>query len=212
MAESPKPLPQASPFQAPPMIDLLLPAESLPAAGEARVDLATLVADHHAVLYRYAYRLSGSAADSEDLTQEAYLAAQKHLGQLANVECARGWLFTILRNCYLKSCRRRSPPALAMTGLDLGEVPAGEADEPEFDQERLQGALDELPDEFKLVLLMFYFEDCSYKEIAERLDLPLGTVMSRLSRAKSHLKAKFLETAAAPAGSGRKMPDRTIRV
>ena len=60
-----------------------------------------------------------------------------------------------------------------------------------LDQERLQLALDELPDMFRLVLLMFYFEGHSYQEIAQQLELPLGTVMSRLSRAKAHLRKRL---------------------
>ena len=61
----------------------------------------------------------------------------------------------------------------------------------DIDREQLQAAINELPDEFKLVLLSFYFEDCSYREIAARFDLPAGTVMSRLSRAKNHLRARL---------------------
>ena len=60
-----------------------------------------------------------------------------------------------------------------------------------INREELQTAINELPDEFKLVLLLFYYEDCSYLEIAERLGLPAGTVMSRLSRAKGHLRARL---------------------
>ena len=58
----------------------------------------------------------------------------------------------------------------------------------------LQAAIDELPAEFRVVVAMFYFEECSYREIAEKLDLPMGTVMSRLARAKGHLRAKLFET------------------
>ena len=61
--------------------------------------------------------------------------------------------------------------------------------------------MNELPAEFRLVLAMFYYEECSYREIAEKLDLPIGTVMSRLARAKGHLRAKLWEADAAPAGA-----------
>ena len=63
----------------------------------------------------------------------------------------------------------------------------------QVDQEELGKALAELPDEFRLVVLMFYFEDLSYKEIAEQLELPIGTVMSRLSRAKGHLRRRLAD-------------------
>lgn len=62
----------------------------------------------------------------------------------------------------------------------------------DIDRERLQLALDELPDEYRLVVAMFYFEELSYKEIASELELPIGTVMSRLSRAKGRLRHRLL--------------------
>ena len=146
-------------------------------SGDARI--ARLVVDHHADVYRYAYRLAGSAVDAEDLTQQTFLAAQVNLGQLRSAEAARSWLFAILRNCYLKSRRRRLPVNAASVEIDVNEIPAPTTASP-IDRERLQAALDELPEEHKLVLLMFYFEDCSYREMAAQLDVPLGTVMSRL--------------------------------
>ena len=65
-------------------------------------DVATLVAEHHQAVYRYAYRLTGSVHDAEDLTQEVFLAAQRKMGQLRNIDAAKSWLFAILRNCFLK--------------------------------------------------------------------------------------------------------------
>src|SRR5580693_3840736 len=64
-----------------------------------------LVDEHYVVLYRYAYRLSGSAADAEDLTQEAFFKAQVHFGKLREPERVRAWLFSILRNAYLHRAR-----------------------------------------------------------------------------------------------------------
>ena len=62
----------------------------------------------------------------------------------------------------------------------------------EIDRERLQEALNRLPEAFRLVVVMFYFEECSYREIAERLEMPIGTVMSRLARAKGYLRSSML--------------------
>ncbi len=165
------------------------------------LEIARLVVDHHADVYRYAYRLAGSAADAEDLTQQTFLAAQVKLAQLRSSETARAWLFTILRNCYLKSRRRRVPLSAASIELNVNEIPAEGAADAAVDRERLQAALDSLPDEFKLVLLMFYFEECSYREIAERLGMPIGTVMSRLSRAKGQLRGRLFELELQSAGS-----------
>ncbi|MFO0900204.1 MAG: RNA polymerase sigma factor [Pirellulales bacterium] len=156
-----------------------------------QAELIDLVAAHQAELYRYAYRLSGSQADAEDLTQQTFLVAQAKLGQVREQDCRRAWLFAVLRNAWLKS-RRRPQPTLDAGDL-LDRLPGPETGDDPLDRERLQAALNELPDEFKLVLLMFYFEGCSYQEIAQRLAIPSGTVMSRLSRAKGHLRARLLE-------------------
>jgi RNA polymerase sigma-70 factor (ECF subfamily) len=151
-----------------------------------------LVADHYVSLYRYAYRLSGSAADAEDLTQEAFCKAQASLEQLRERERARPWLFSILRNAYLH--RIRSAKQQRCVSLDdTEELPDGLPDPiPDFDSEQLQQALNELPEVFRNVIVLYYFEDFSYRAIAEQMDLPIGTVMSRLARAKGYLKARLL--------------------
>jgi RNA polymerase sigma-70 factor, ECF subfamily len=168
------------------------------ADGDAPPDIAQLVADHHAVLYRYAYRLSGSVADAEDLTQQVFLIAQQKLDQVRDPHKARSWLFTVLRNCYLKNCRRPPPRTASSSELDLYTVPeaVSDQDDQEIDGDQLQAAIGTLADEFKLVVLLFYFEHRSYREIAELLDVPLGTVMSRLARAKAQLR-RVLSAAAA---------------
>ena len=157
------------------------------------VDIATLVTEHHAAIYRYAFRLAGDVCDAEDLTQQTFLAAQLKLDQLRNAEHARAWLMVILRNAYFKSRRKRVPFAAACLELDLDSIAEETPASLEIDQQRLQSAINELPDEFKTVLLLFYFEGCSYREIADKLGLPSGTVMSRLSRAKGHLRSRLFE-------------------
>jgi RNA polymerase sigma-70 factor (ECF subfamily) len=169
----------------------------------APLDVETLVAAHHQAVYAYAYRLSGSVPDAEDLTQQVFLTAQERLGQLRSPDCARGWLLTILRNRFLRDNQRPWPVPATTVGLDLDAL-AAEADDDGFvDRDRLQDALAEIPPDFRVVLLMFYFEDCSYREIARQLGLPIGTVMSRLSRAKRHLRAKLFSP------QGRRQPAAT---
>ena len=153
-----------------------------------------LIEDHLDAVYRYAYRLTGSVHDAEDLTQQVFLLAQERLDQLREVERARGWLFTILRNSFLKMVQRTQPVPATSVGLNLETVPAEDHSGQAVDAAELQAAVDELPAEFRLVVAMFYFEECSYREIAEKLDLPMGTVMSRLARAKGHLRSKLFET------------------
>lgn len=157
-----------------------------------RIDLAHLVAEHHQAVYRYAYRLTGSVPDAEDLTQQVFLTVHRKLDQLRSAESGRSWLFTILRNCFLKSHQKRRPIPAGSLELNVDLIPA-EVPADEIDQERLQLALNELPDEFRVVVVMFYFEDCSYREIAEKLELPIGTVMSRLARAKRDLRLQLFE-------------------
>jgi RNA polymerase sigma-70 factor (ECF subfamily) len=151
-----------------------------------------LVEEHYAALYRYAYRLSGAAADAEDLTQEAFCKAQASLGQLRDPGRAKPWLFSILRNAYLhrvRSDRQERRVPLDEVG-DLAE-PLPEP-LPAIDPERLQEALNELPEVFRTPIILYYFEDFSYRDIADQMDLPIGTVMSRLARAKAYLRGRLL--------------------
>jgi RNA polymerase sigma-70 factor, ECF subfamily len=164
------------------------------ADDRADMDIAQLVADHHQAVYRYAYRLTGSVADAEDLTQEVFLLAQERLGQLRKPESARSWLYTILRNRFLKAAQRPQAVPATTVGLNLDALPVDMEDVEALEGERLQEALNQLPAEFRVVVAMFYFEDYSYCEIAEKLDVPIGTVMSRLARAKGQLRSKLAET------------------
>ena len=157
------------------------------------MDVARLVAEHHRAAYAYAYRLTGSAVDAEDLTQQAFLVAQQKLGQLRKAESARSWLFTVLRNCFLKDQQRRRPVPVGTLKVNIESIPDKPPKSGDIDQERLQEAIDQLPDGFRLVLVMFYFEERSYREIAKELELPIGTVMSRLARAKGHLRSRLFE-------------------
>ncbi len=142
-------------------------------------------------LYRYAYRLSGSAADADDLTQETFCKAQAQFKQLRDRSRAKPWLFSIVRNLYLH--RLRSERQHSIVSLDaVAELPENVPDDlPEIDSEQLQQALDELPELFRTPLILYYFEDFSYRDIAEQMDLPIGTVMSRLARAKASLRQKL---------------------
>lgn len=167
-------------------------------------DVQRLVDEHYVALYRYAYRLSGSAADAEDLTQEAFCKAQLHLGQLRDPARAKSWLFCILRNVYLHQVRtEKHQRCVSLRNLnDVPDRPPGPL--PAVDPEQLQQALNELPEAFRTPVILYYFEDFSYRDIAEQMDLPLGTVMSRLARAKAHLRTRLEEPAAIVGADGRR--------
>lgn len=161
-------------------------------------EVTVLVESYYALLYRYAYRLTGSAADAEDLTQNAFLTAQEKLEQLRTAENAKAWLFAIVRNAYLKT--RRGPAANTSIPLQSVSEIAQRFDAlPELTGEELSRFLAELPEEFRVPLVLFYFEDMSYREIATALELPIGTVMSRLSRAKTHLRQRVQDPQTVPA-------------
>ncbi len=159
-----------------------------------------LVDEHYESLYRYAYRLSGSAADADDLTQEAFCKAQMQLHQLRDAAKAKGWLFRIVRNAYLHRVRaQKSHPALSLDAVgDLPEPPPEPL--PEVEPERLRQVLGELPETFRTPVILFYFEEFSYRDIAEQLDVPIGTVMSRLARAKACLRTRLAPEMAAGEG------------
>jgi RNA polymerase sigma-70 factor (ECF subfamily) len=165
-------------------------------AGDA-VSLPDLIREHAGPLYRYAFRLAGQASDAEDLVQQTFLIAQQKLHQVRESSRASAWLFAVLRSCFLKARRKPQPQSLSTSGDDqfplaeLAEQESGDATDAWLDREALQLALSELPDEFRIIVLMFYFEELSYKEIAEQLDIPIGTVMSRLSRGKAHLRKRL---------------------
>src|SRR6476469_3323294 len=122
-----------------------------------------LVEEHYLSLYRYAYRLSGSEADAEDLAQETFCKAQMSLRQLCEPSRVKAWLFAILRNAYLHRVRtEKSQPTLS---LDLaGDLPEPVGEPlPDVEPEQLQKALHELPDTFRTPVLLYYFDDFSYR-------------------------------------------------
>ncbi len=166
-----------------------------------------LVDAHYQSLYRYAFRLTGSAEEAEDMTQEAFCKAQLKYAQLHEPSRVKPWLFSILRNAYLHRLRERKQEKACSLDL-LGDVPepAPEQPLPDVAPERLQELLGELPEAFRSPIVLYYFEDFSYRDIAEQMDLPLGTVMSRLSRAKAQLRGRIAQMAQLPTETGAARP------
>lgn len=155
------------------------------------LDLTQLVAAHHGAVYRYGYRMCGNASEAEDIAQQTFLIAHQKLDQLRDHEKALGWLLAVARSCFLKNRRKRLPLSAGDVDYDVEAIPEPTVDETAVDSQRLQTALGRMALEPRLVLTLFYFEDCSYKEIADKLSIPIGTVMSRLSRAKDKLKREL---------------------
>ncbi|GAB4154406.1 MAG: hypothetical protein Tsb009_31030 [Planctomycetaceae bacterium] len=152
-------------------------------------ELVALIDSHYLSVYRYGYRLTGSAADAEDITQQTFLKVQSRMEQLRDKNSAKSWLFTIARNIFLKSLRDNKIPPVS---LDSVAEPFEETTlHLDFDSEALQSAINDLPEEYRSPLILYYFREFSYKEIASQLDVPMGTVMSRLARAKSALRTRL---------------------
>jgi RNA polymerase sigma-70 factor (ECF subfamily) len=161
-------------------------------------------------LYSYAMVLSRNHAEAEDLVQETYVRAIQALGRLREGSNQKSWLFTILRNIWLNHLRkRRNGPQM----VDI-EVEGGVANsivEPsknshdlyvsKMEAEQVRAAIQELPVESREIILLREYEDLSYQEIASVLDCPVGTVMSRLGRARAKLRALLSETFKGPDSS-----------
>ena len=166
------------------------------------LEIQDLIRDYHADVYRYAFRLAGQHADAEDLTQQCFATACSKLEQLRDLSRARGWLFVILRRCFLRTKRRRRVLNVSDLEMKVDELPARIPEQEDIDEEALQMALSALPDNLRLVLVMFYFDEMSYRKIAAELTIPIGTVMSRLSRAKGRLRHLLLSESMGPVDAG----------
>lgn len=152
------------------------------------MQIAELVAQHYEAVFRVAFRLTGSVQDAEDLTQQAFLDAQRTLSSLREPDRAKAWLGAIVRNRYRQLLRRADH---ATSSLELADEPENPVLTSEVEKDKLQAVLNELPDDYRTVLVMYYFEELSYSQLAEELGVPVGTVMSRLSRAKQHLRQRL---------------------
>ncbi|HSH96373.1 MAG TPA: RNA polymerase sigma factor [Roseimicrobium sp.] len=152
-------------------------------------DLDALVEAHYEPLFRMAVSLSGSVTEASDLTQQAFYVAQTKGHQLQDPGRVRGWLSTTVRRLFFQRMRheRRFPKcSLDLVEHELPHASINTASGP--DAELVMQAMGRLSDEYRVPLKLFYLEDRSYKEIAKELGLPIGTVMSRLSRAKAQLR------------------------
>ncbi len=142
--------------------------------------------------YRFAFSLSGNHADACDITQQAFYLAHLRSGQLRNTGKRKQWLFTILHREFLRTVRRAA--AHPQTTLELAEpaLPLITVDHAAaLDGKTVVGVLQTLEEHFRLPLVLFYLDQLSYKEIAAVLEIPIGTVMSRLARGKELLRQQL---------------------
>jgi RNA polymerase sigma-70 factor (ECF subfamily) len=154
-----------------------------------------LVDAHYAALYRFALSLAKRPADAGDLVQQTFFIWATKGHGLREAAKAKSWLFTTLYREFLHGRRRES------RAMSLEDLPPGESDVAAEDVDRatrldaaaVVAALQEVDEVFRAPLTLFYLEDLSYTEIAETLGVPIGTVMSRLSRGKAQLRAALAQ-------------------
>ena len=163
-----------------------------------------IVTEHSARVYRLAYRLTGNRHDAEDLTQETFVRVFRSLSGYTPGSF-EGWLHRITTNLFLDTARRRARIRMDPLGEDAERVPGGSGlgtPERGFEHGNLdhdvQRALDELSPEFRAAVVLCDIEGLSYEEIAVTLGIKLGTVRSRIHRARAQLRESLAHRAPRP--------------
>lgn len=130
----------------------------------------------------------GNAALADDIAQDALVRAYVASGSFLGLSKFRTWLLRIAYNCYIDHCRRPHPDQDAVDSPAALRIPAGEEADAGFRYQALYQALDRISEKEKAVIVLFYFEDRSIKEIASVLGMPSGTVKYHLHVGRTHLK------------------------
>src|SRR5690242_10882650 len=165
--------------------------------------------EHMSSLYTAALRMTRNPADAEDLVQETYLKAYRAFGSFQEGTNLKAWLYRILTNTYINSYRakKRRPEQSDIEDVEdlylyrrlggLEAARAGQSAEEEvlehITDAEVKEALESLPEQFRMAVLLADVEGFAYKEIAEILDIPIGTVMSRLHRGRRGLQRALYE-------------------
>ncbi len=168
-----------------------------------------LAMEHMGSLYTAALRMTRNPADAEDLVQETYLKAYRAFDTFQEGTNLKAWLYRILTNTFINAyrARKRRPDESDIEDLEnlylyrrlggLEGAAAGRSAEEEvldrFTEAEVKDAIESLPEQFRLAVLLGDVEGFSYKEIAEILDIPIGTVMSRLHRGRRALQKRLYE-------------------
>jgi RNA polymerase sigma-70 factor, ECF subfamily len=155
--------------------------------------------EHIDALFGYAMVLSRNDRDAEDLVQETYVRALGAIKRLRSGSNVKGWMFTILRNVWLNQLRRRRRCPISDVPVDESASDVvGKSDGPysllvsKVERQQVQDAIQKLPIDCREIIFLREYEGLSYREIATVLDCPAGTVMSRLAKARSKLRAILL--------------------
>jgi len=152
-------------------------------------DFEGLVARYYEPLYQFAFSLTRSEADACDLTQQTFYVWATKGHQLRELDKVKTWLFTTLHRQFLESRRRQTRfPHQEIGAVDF-ELPTVQPNEiSRLDTAHVVAALGRVDETYQAPVALFYLQDCSYKEIAEILEVPMGTVKSRISRGIGQLQ------------------------
>ena len=158
---------------------------------DPRTDFPAFYQQHGDRLYRFCYRLSGSRADAEDLTQEVFLAAFQGAGRFAGRASVQTWLYRIALNCWRQT--RRAPRLDTAPLLDDAAHSGPNLEQSVTDAASLTCALAALPPDLREAFLLVKAEGLTHREAAQVLDAPLGTVQFRVHNAARRLRALLTE-------------------
>ncbi|PYL17710.1 MAG: RNA polymerase subunit sigma-24 [Verrucomicrobia bacterium] len=162
-------------------------------------EFENLVKLYYRDLYRFGFSLTGSEVDATDLTQETFYIWANKRHQLRNPANVKGWLFTTLHREFLKICRHRKRVAYEPINEGAQNLPHVYADVVNrIDARTLLNFLGQIDEGYRAPLVLYYLEDLSYKQIGNVLAIPLGTVQSRIARAKIKLFQLLSETKPPP--------------
>src|SRR3954462_982250 len=161
----------------------------------AGLDFEALVSQYYASLYQFAFSLTRSESDACDLTQETFYiwAAKGH--QLKDLKKVKSWLFTTLHREFLDAQRRRSRfphQELEEVAQELPQVQVDLASQ--VDSAKALQLLSSIEPQYQAPVALFYLEDFAYKDIADALEIPLGTVKSRISRGIAQMQQLLTKT------------------
>jgi RNA polymerase sigma-70 factor (ECF subfamily) len=165
--------------------------------NELKLNLESIVSEYYAPLYRFALSLARHESEAADLTQQTFFILAQRSHQIRDVSKIKCWLFTTLRREFLRNARHQSNHPEVEFLPDHHDSPIVDAPAVRLADARIVlDALKNVDETYRTALELFYLGELSYREIAGILEIPIGTVMSRLSRGKDQLKA-LLSTAIA---------------
>lgn len=185
------------------------PQENIGFILKKKKEFQELAFEHMDSLYNTAFRMTRNELDAEDLVQDVYVRAFRFFHKFKKGTNFKAWIFKILTNTFINQYRKKSrePLQIAFDKVKYNDTQNDKeelshlienSDELSIDDlfdDEIKSALDQLPDEFRMVVILADVEGFSYKEIAQIVDCPIGTVMSRLSRGRRQLQNYLREYA-----------------